>query len=624
MGPGKKPLPIAPPFFWLVQALILGIWGLAWFLAPGTSLSLLTGQPVAGLASEAVDQLRMSSPYLMGLAGFSVFAAMTRRTRMRRGFGLVFGIALTLWSIANWVGIASGLYGTTAVLLAIVPSALALANVAVALPTPPGWAPAENAGTSSTKPPAAFVIWLIQGSVLLSGATAFYFTPAMTLGLITGQSAAGLSPVAVHQTQLLGALSSGIALFSFFAVRSQRSFAWRGFAFFFVVFMSIWTVSIAWILGQGSYAWPVLSVLVPGLLFLPMNVWLGRQHGEFDPGDVNRHSEVWTARDLIAGPLMALAVFLTRRRSSHGLGVGARGTFRPSSREGVPANDFFDSGSHPVQVRFANLTQLDDAALDVRGCAIKFSDEAYESPLDLLMNTGSFCPSTNLVTFASFVASKVLPASTSEAALRKNLPAREGGVAGLRRAPGSYSSLHYYAQIVRFWTEPGSDRHLVRYRCIADEGDEEGLPSAEDASHIWLRGRLPSETRRTDYLRNELRERLAREPVRMRLQAQFHTPTENESKEWYNPAVDWDQRTNPWHDLGTIELTEALSEEETEYLQFDPGNHPESLGIPRSDSPLDYRSMGDSEARVVHALQHLRLWTYRTFGLPPFGEVSGR
>lgn len=499
---------LSPPFFWLAQAGILGVWGLAWFLMPGLNLSLLTGTAKDLLAPEAIDQLRMSSPYLLGLAGFSVFGAMTRRTKMKRSFGIVFGIVFTLWSIANWMEI--GRYVPLAWGLALVPTLLAVGNLSVAFRKPPEWERAENAGTSSTKPGAAFGIWMMQGTVLLSGASAFYFMPEMTLKLITADPSGDLG-VAIHQTRLLGALSAGMGLFSFVAVRSQRSFAWRGFAFFFVVFMSIWTVSIFWILGQGDYALPVLSVLVPGLMFFPMNLWIGRQHGEFDPGDVNRRSEVWTARDLMAGPLMAVAVFLTRRRSSHGLGVGARGTFKPTLAPGVPPNDFFSGEADaPVQVRFANLTQLDDAALDVRGCAIKFSDEPYQSPLDLLMNTGSFCPSTNLATFASFVASKMLPKSMSERALRKNLPAREGGIAGLRRAPSSYSSLRYYGQITRFWSEPNGQRHLVRYRCVPESGPEDGLPSPEDAAHIWIRDRLTSETRATDYLRREIVNRLGK------------------------------------------------------------------------------------------------------------------
>lgn len=628
-------MPDAPPRLWLAQFVILMIWGLAWLLVPGTSLSLLTGQPVLALSSAAIDQLRMSAPYLIGIGGFTVFAMMTRRTPMRRGFASIFAFVLALWSAANWLGIWAGHYGPLAPAFALVPSVLALANVALAIPTPPGWERAENAGCSSTKPPAAFALWLVQGLVLFSGASAFFCFPAPVLELISGLPG---DEVAVHQTRLLGALSVAMALFSFYALRAQRSFAWRGFAFFFSAFLSVWALSIGWILVWGSYAVPVLSVLVPGLLFLPMNVALERMRGEWDPGDVNRRSEQWSALDLVAGPPMALSVLLSGRRSSHLVGAGASGEFRPTPDPRVPHNDFFTElqaagGKRPARVRFANLTELDDAALDVRGCAIKLLGHGTdEAACDLLMNTGSFCPASNLATFAGFAASKFLPTSLSEKTIRRNLAAREGGVAGLRRAPESYSGLRYYGQIVRYWTEPDGRRHLVRYRCVPagpDTGDaagetETGLPSADDASHIWLRGRLDSEHRPSDYLRKELAGRLQSKPVTMWLEAQFHTPSPGDSLEWFNPSVDWDENTHPWLRLGELRLTHPLSDVDTERLQFDPGNHPISLGIPRATGPLDYRSMGDSEARVVPALQRLRASMYGTYGLPSFGEVAKR
>jgi hypothetical protein len=369
-----------------------------------------------------------------------------------------------------------------------------------------------------------------------------------------------------------------------------------------------------------------------------MNIYLGRMRGEWDPGDVNRHSQEWSALDLVAGPLMALSVLLTGRRSSHLVGVGVSGEFRPEPDPRVPMNDFFTEYEAPgdrrrARVRFANLTQLDDAALDVRGCAMKLSGHGFgDVACDLLMNTGSFCPSANLANFAGFVVSKFLPASVAEKAIRKNLAAREGGVAGLRRAPDSYSGLRYYGQIVRYWTEPGGRRHLVRYRCVpagsgsgdAPDETETGLPSAGDAAHIWLRGRLASDHRPSDYLRKELAARLSSNPVTMWLEAQFHTPSPGESPEWFNASLDWDESTHPWLRLGELVLNEPLSDVDTERLQFDPGNHPISLGIPRATGPLDYRSMGDSEARVVPALQNLRAWMYGTYGLPSFGEVAKR
>jgi catalase len=315
----------------------------------------------------------------------------------------------------------------------------------------------------------------------------------------------------------------------------------------------------------------------------------------------------------------------TRRRSSHLLGVGAKGEFLPAVGDGVPSHDFFRNGKPmPVKVRFANLTELDDAALDVRGCAVMFEGSDGER-FDLLMNTGSFCPAFNLPTFAGFVASKFVPEKGSEAIVRSNRVAREGGVAGLRSGPDSYARLYFHSQIVRYWVDINGVRRLVRYRCVPDDlGPESGLPDAAEAEHIWIRERRVGDERASNYLREELRQRVKDGGVRMRIQAQFHRPAGGDSEEWYNPSVDWDEDTHPWQELGTLELREGLPDAETERLCFDPGNHPASLGIPRSASIWDYRSLGDSEARVVRTLQRLRTSMYRRSGLPSFGAVARR
>jgi hypothetical protein len=620
--------------FWGLQLFILAVWGISWLLAPSWCLSILVGVPVEELSASGIDQLRMSAPYLLGFGGFTLFAILTRRTTMIRGFGVIFAIILGLWSVANWVGIYQGLYAIPAIALAVIPSVLTLGNILIAIPQPMDWRRAEDAGQSATKPPGAFVAWLIQGTVLFGGGAMCLAFPAFFLATISGQDQLYLTDVAVHQTRLLGALTLGMVAFSFWALRAQRSYAWRGFAFFFSAFLSVWAISIGWILAWGNYDLPVLVVLLPGLIFLPMNIILARMRGEWDPGDVNARSEQWTPLDLIVGPLMMLSVLRTRRRSSHLMGVAANGEFLPAPRKsskGVPSNDFFDGTSYPVRMRFANLTALDDAALDVRGAAIKFSQHRYESPFDLMLNTGSHSPVSNVVEFASFVLGKFATPAMAERALMRNRVGREGGIAGLRRAPDTYAGLYYHSQIVRYWSDLEGHRYLVRYRCIPDPGnsnerpEETGLPTTQDASHIWLRGRLASDHRPTDYLRQEFKRRLEGDgTIRMRLEAQFHRPAPGDSAEWFNASVDWDEATHPWQTLGTLELTEALEDAEAEFLQFDPANHPVSHSIPRASGPFDYRSLGDSEERVVRALQRLRLRMYGASGLPTFGEVAER
>lgn len=616
---------------WFLQLALFLSGGALYFFVPGFCLTALSGVVASDLSPLAIDQLRMSSPYLFGFGGFTLFALMTQRTALRPRFAAVFTVVFTSWSLVQWNGVVTGHYAAPGALAAVLATFLALANARILLlPALERLAP-EHGGVRDTKPPQAFVLWFLQGVVLLSGSLGFLFAPEMVLSTISGNPIGSplLTALAIHQTSLLGALATGMSLLSFIAITTQRSFAWRGFSFFFAFFLAVWVVSIAWILNWGNYALPVLGVLVPGLFLLPMNYWLHSLRGEWDPEGAGRMPETWSVLDLVAGPIMAVAVLRTRRRSSHLVGVALRGVFVPatgatSSEQSAPTNDFFsDAAVKPVQVRFANLTELDDASLDVRGCAIKFSENQHTSPLDLLLNTGSYCPAYNLWSFAAFAASKIVPTKGSEVIVRRNLVAREGGVAGLRRAPESYAKLYYYGQIVRDWLTKEGDRYLVRYRCVpVDLGPESGLPDEADAARIWVRERALGEARPRDYLRRELRDRVAHGAVKMRLQAQFHRPRHGDSQEWYNASVDWDEDCHPWRDLGTLELREVMEDADTEMLQFDPANHPISLGIPCATGPSDYRSMGDSEARVVRALQRLRLRAYEAFGLPPFdGEA---
>lgn len=615
-------------WIWLGQLGLLTAGGLLYFFAPGFCLAAQTGLARTALSPLAVDQLRMSSPYLLGFAGFALFGLMTWRTVLRPRCAAVFALVFGTWAVVQWIGVGAGHYAAPGIAAAVLATLLAAANLSIARQPPLERIAPEDGGVCDTRPALAFVFWTLQGFVLSGGSLAFLLAPAPVLSLISGSPIGSppMTALAVEQTRLLGALATGMAGLSFVAMRMLRNFAWRGFAYFFSCFLAVWVVSIAWILLWGHYALPVLAVLVPGLVFLPMNVWLHCAQGEWDPEGASRTPDAWSVMDLVPGPPMGLSVLRTRRRSSHLVGVGARGHFRAAPGDGVPPHDLFTHAPpRPVQVRFANLTELDDASLDVRGCAIKFSDHHHDSPFDLLLNTGSFCPAYNLWTFTAFVASKFVPAWGSELIVRRNLIAREGAVAGLRRAPDSYTRLFYYGQIVRDWVSSDGRHYLVRYRCVpAEPGPESGLPDEADIERMWIRDRRPGDDRPPDYLRRELHERLARGPVQMRLQAQFHEPQPGDSDEWYNASVDWDEDLHPWCDLGTLELTEALSDADTEVLQFDPGNHPPTLGIPCATGPSDYRSMGDSEARVVRTLQRLRAWMYGVFGLPPLGSGARR
>jgi hypothetical protein len=617
----------AVTWLWLAQLALLLVSGLAGLVAPRAVLGWLT--PEGPISHYAADGMRLAGALQLALAGFTVYALMLSRTPFRRRFAAAFCLAFAVSTLVLWLAFAAGVYTGAMAFHCSLQTLFALLNLHQALATPPGARPEDDAGIAGEKPTRSFLAWLAQAALLTAGGLALLFGTEAVLGALSGGMASGETPslhrLTTHQWQIVGVLAVAVAALTCVALTSERDREWRGFAFFSSLSFVLFSVVLSLLLFTARYEAAAGVAWAAGLAIVALNWWIRRRPDPWAPADAPQQRDHWNLLDLVAGPLMGLSVLLTKRRSSHLVGVAARGRFRVSDgSSALPSQDFFAPGAEfPALVRFANLTELDDASLDVRGCSIKLSDHPLASPFDLLMNTGSYCPAYNLPTFASFVLSKFLPARVSKFVLQRNLIAREGGVAGLRRAPASYLHLRYHTQIVRHWVDREGVRHLVRYRCVP-EGDvpESGLPSPEDAAHMWERGRLPGEERPHDYLRQELYERVARPGAALRLEAQFHVPVPGDGEDWYNAAVDWDEAACPWLELGRLTLEAPLSPVDTELLQFDPGNHPLTLGIPRSASLFDYRSMGDSEARVVRALQRLRLWMYASFGLPSLAPLG--
>lgn len=618
---------------WVVQALLLFVGGIFCLFFPYALVdAIVNNQDVNPEHYHyAADALRVTGSLVLGLSGFTVFALMLCQTVSRRRFAILFLACFAALSLTLWAAFASGLYDATVILFCAVLTLLAIFNLNWALQAPPGKKLQNNAGVAGSKPPSSWAAWFFQLLVLATAAIALFFAAEHALAFLSEGGNLNLDADAQllvhHQWQLVGIMTAVFAGLSGFGMVAQRESLWRGFAFLSSATFLVVALTLVFVTFTDRYHLASLSMVAAAVVFFYMNRSIMRHPATWETDDSDIE-DAWTLLDLVAGPLMALSVIMKKRRSSHLLGVGARGRLVVAGTEGAPsafpAHDLFQPGREfPVSVRFANLTETDDAALDVRGFSVKFSHHRYQSPLDLLMNTGTYCPAFNLVTFAGFVASKFVPEWGSRAIVRKNLVAREGGIAGLRRAPDSFANLHYYGQLVRHWVDAGGVRHLVRYRAIPDTDlPESGLPSDDDASHIWKRERLPDESRATNYLRQELIERVERQGVTMVLQAQFHTPKPGDTKDWYNPSVEWDERQCPWMTLGRMELDEAMSDVDTELLQFNPNNHPYTLGIPASQSPLDFRSMADSEARVVGALQRVRLWMYSVFGPPSFAPAE--
>lgn len=325
-------------------------------------------------------------------------------------------------------------------------------------------------------------------------------------------------------------------------------------------------------------------------------------------------------------PMLLLQGATTGRRSTHIAGVGATGRFVVSEGVDRPTHDFFVIGREfPLVVRFSTVTWRDQAAMDVRGIAMRLASMGSPSPFDMGLNTGVISAADSVATFAALILSKWFPTKVIDMKMASSWRNRETAMVSLRRAPECFSTLRYHSQTVRHWIDLSGIVYLVRYRVTPLDVDaaETGVPNARDYKDL-LRSRRPEETLPVDYLTERFIGRLQTgQPLRLRFQAQFHRKQEHESPEWYNSTVEWPEDVLPWRDIGMLILDRALDHETTEWLEFSTANHPASLPVPKATSVTDYRSLADAEQKAVAIAQRARRLTYRLRGIPlPVAQVK--
>ena len=483
-------------------------------------------------------------------------------------------------------------------------------------------------GQADTKPPQVWALWALQGSVSLLAGVLLLVVPWSDLSdlwfnLPGPPLAAEALQLGTRFQKISGIAFMALGLFTFSAMRLSRAWEWRLYCVIFTVVSLLFFLVTVLTWDARHTGWGTTLPAPVMLIFMLSNLVYWLRHEDPVGEELERTPASWALSDIIVGPALALQALLYRRRATHLAGVGASGYMRVVRHPRFPCNAFFKPGMRfTVQMRFATLTSTDDASNDIRGAALRLSNHAdVPSPFDMLMNSGAFCATPNLASFAMTVFSRFLGKRITRAIVRSSLQLREALIAGRRRAPACFSRLRYYSQTVRFWGSEDDVRYLVRYRLIYRRSyqAESGLATPEEEDTIWVRERLPTEHRPTNYLREELKQRLTQQgPLMMRLQAQFHRMAPGDTVDWYNSSVDWPEEDHPWVDIGLVVLTAPLPDEHTEVLRFNTANHPPCLGVPSSPSIFDYRSLADSEQRIVYRLQQLRLKIYHLLGMPSF------
>lgn len=265
-------------------------------------------------------------------------------------------------------------------------------------------------------------------------------------------------------------------------------------------------------------------------------------------------------------------------RAVHAKGIVCKGTFTATPEAArLTKAAHLQGDAVPVTCRFSNGAgnpSTPDFVQDGRGMATKFY-LPDDSRTDIVaLNLPRFFVRTpeDFVKFTR--ASKRLPVINQPGPLlalylvthREALPALRAFLA--LKPPASYARQRYNGLHAFRWVDAGGGERHVRYSWLPEAG--EATISTGEAKEG---GR--------DYLKEEIVERLEREPVRFTLQVQLA----EEGDPVADPTAVWPQERETVA-VGTLELTELETGRDTggDILVFDPTRLTE--GIELSDDPI--------------------------------------
>lgn len=260
-------------------------------------------------------------------------------------------------------------------------------------------------------------------------------------------------------------------------------------------------------------------------------------------------------------------------RPAHAKGIMLTGQF--TSADGAASltrAQHVTQASTPVTVRFSNSTGLpllpdNDAGADPRGMAIRFH-LAEHVHTDIVAHSANGFPATNGTEFLDFLRAVTQPDKEKVQEFIGSHPKALAFVQSITPMPVSFAEERYFGLTAMKFTNQDGTSRFGRYLILPEAG-ERHLNSGEAAS------------KGPDYLFNELRERIKNEPVRFKITVQVA-----EDDDLVNDVtVHWPPERK-MVDLGTMELTALVADNEPEQKKiiFDP--IPRLEGIEPSDDPL--------------------------------------
>jgi catalase len=263
-------------------------------------------------------------------------------------------------------------------------------------------------------------------------------------------------------------------------------------------------------------------------------------------------------------------------RPAHAKGTMLKGTFTPSP-DAAPLTraPHIRRDSTPVTVRFSDSTGIplipdSDPNANPRGLAIRFH-LAEHVHTDIVSHSTDGFPTRTGQEFLEFLraVASTDPSKPSPSPIETFLgthPKALEFVQTPKPAPSSFARESYFGVSAMHFTNENGVSRYGRYRIVPEAGNDH----LDDAT-----------ARSANYLFDELAERIAKGPIKFRILVQLA----NEGDTSNDATVHWpEDRT--LLELGTVVLTEPVSDSDHEqkHIIFDP--IPRVDGIDPSDDPL--------------------------------------
>lgn len=314
---------------------------------------------------------------------------------------------------------------------------------------------------------------------------------------------------------------------------------------------------------------------------------------------------------------LAATTLKVKSRYFHRIGVSGKGYLKIYENiKGWPDHKIFHSGeSYPVIIRHSNsLSADDDARIDARGAAIRILPQETSSDhsplLDLTLKTGKAFYARTIADFATWLVCG-LPAREE---FVKRAPHIRDAVWNSLRHADSYAQLHYYSNFCRLFRFSDGKEMYVKFKLRPYDDS-----ISEDSGKVEPIGILPPETgaiprddkdtRPLLFLAEDFRSRVSNtNGVRYVFQLQFRPVPNDETTR--DVVVDctkpWDETEFPYLDIGEINISENLSAEESEKLDFNPFLKCHEVDVIRASSCSQSASIDHGRSLIYEICQCLR------------------